>query len=57
MKSKPAKQFLEDYLQETDLSRDTDDVNPSSQLTEQLEDDQEGMPVGTLETARSLLVN
>lgn len=57
MKSKPAKQFLEDYLQGTDLSRDTDDVNPTSQLTEQIEDDQEGMPVGTLETARSLLVN
>ena len=57
MKSKPAKQFLEDYLKGTDLSRDTDDVNPTSQLTERIEDDQEDMPEGTLETARSLLVN
>lgn len=57
MKSKPAKQFLKDYLQETDLSMDTDDVDPSSQLTKQIEDDQEGMSEGTLENARSLLVN
>ena len=43
MKSEPAKQFLQNYLRETDLTRDIYDVNPISQLTEQSEDYQEGM--------------
>ena len=57
MKSKPAKRFLQNYLRETDLSRDTSDVDPISQLTGQSEDDQEDTSAEALETARSLLDN